>query len=81
MKRIYRYLTVAFGIITLIISHSMVGTIAYQYRELVCQNEHGLTSSPPAMIYILVLPFTGMIVVSIIVMLFFRLKSKGRTIL
>ncbi|MGG5315211.1 hypothetical protein [Enterococcus sp. AZ072] len=48
MKRIYRYLTVTFGIITLIISHIMVG----KYRELVCQNEHGLTSSPPAMIYI-----------------------------
>lgn len=61
--------------LTLVLSHVMVGMVAYNYRSMVCCGEHGLCSAPPEVALLMGIPFLIGIIICMGLGLLFRRKS------
>lgn len=69
-------LSITFAILALITSHIMCAVIAYNYRNMLCAEEHLYTSTPAEITFLLVIPFGIIITIFTILSIVFHKKSK-----
>lgn len=69
-------LSILFGIITLLLSHLMCVTVAYNYSAMLCCIEHLFCSAPANIAFLYAIPFLICIIISTFLSIFFYRKAK-----
>ena len=76
-KQKYRRAGNLFIGLALVLSHVLVGMVAYNYRSMVCCGQHGLCSAPPWVAIVAGIPGLLGVLICLGLGLFLRRKSRG----
>lgn len=77
--RKYRVWRNAFAVLALVLSHTMVGVVAYEYSDMVCGGLHKYYSAPPEVAFLLGIPFGAGVLICIVLALWFHGKYHTTT--